>query len=249
MNKARILIVEDENVVAKDIQGRLNQLGYSVPFTVASGEEALRKAREIDPQLILMDIRLSKGFLNGVEAAEQINEKFDIPVVYLTAYADQATMERAKLTNPFGYILKPFQTKELHISIEMALFRHQREREARLRYEWLLAAVRCADQAILAIDTASTVRLMNAAAEMVTGWTEGEAIGRDLETVFRLSPESPVRKEGYFQFGSDIFFMIGRDGTRRQVEASAAPIEDKHKKVCGSVFVFRRTKALSARPA
>jgi len=122
--KTRILVVEDENIIAKDIQNELVGLGYDVLAVVARGEEAVEKAKETSPDLVLMDI-IIKGKIDGIEAANQIRNRFNIPVVYLTAYADKKTLERAKITEPFGYLLKPFSEKELCGTIEMALYKHQ----------------------------------------------------------------------------------------------------------------------------
>ena len=126
MEKTRVLVVEDEILVARDIQSKLERSGYDVPEIADTGEIAIEKAAETHPDLILMDIRI-KGDIDGVEAAERICKSRRIPVVYLTAYADDATVERAKLTTPFGYILKPFQLKELKTTIEIALYRHKME--------------------------------------------------------------------------------------------------------------------------
>ena len=107
MSQVRILVVEDESVVAKDIQWSLKSLGYTIVGWASSGEEAIEKVKELSPALVLMDIVL-KGDMDGVQATEYIRAHFDIPVVYLTAYADEHTLQRAKVTEPFGYILKPF---------------------------------------------------------------------------------------------------------------------------------------------
>ncbi|MEG3842302.1 response regulator [Microcoleus sp. herbarium14] len=130
MNPIRILVVEDEIIVAEDIAGRLKKLGYAVTATVASGEEALEKVAENRPDLVLMDIVL-KGEMDGVTAAEKIRTRVDVPTVFLTAYADEKTLERAKLTNPFGYIIKPFQQNDLRVAIEIALHRHEIETKMR----------------------------------------------------------------------------------------------------------------------
>ncbi len=127
MSKAKILVVEDEIIIARDVQRSLENLGYVVPAIVSSGEEAIRKADETRPDLVLMGIML-KGEMNGVRAAEQIRARFDIPVVYLTAYADEKTLQCAKVTKPFGYVLKPFEERELLAAIEMALHKHEVER-------------------------------------------------------------------------------------------------------------------------
>ena len=127
MSEPRILVVEDEGIVARDLQDTLERLGYAVPAVASSGEEAVEKAAETHPDLVLMDIVL-KGAMDGVEAADQIRSHFDIPVVYLTANSDEDILERAKITEPFGYILKPFQDRELHATVAMALHRYKAEK-------------------------------------------------------------------------------------------------------------------------
>lgn len=128
---ANIMIVEDEGIVARDIRNRLTKMGYDVAAVVDSGEAALEKASEMRPDLVLMDIML-KGELDGTQTADQLYQDFHIPVVYLTAHADYATVQRAKETQPFGYVVKPFQERELHASIEMALAKHKSEERLRL---------------------------------------------------------------------------------------------------------------------
>ena len=130
MNPIQILVVEDEVIVAQDIAGRLTKLGYAVTATVSSGEEAIQKAIENPPDLVLMDIVL-KGDMDGVTAAEKIRTNRNVPTVFLTAYADDQTLQRAKLTDPFGYIIKPFQQNDLRVAIEIALHRHEIETKMR----------------------------------------------------------------------------------------------------------------------
>ena len=127
MGKAQILVVEDDRIVARDIQNSLKDLGFDVCASVHSGEEALEETEGQKPDLVLMDIML-KGEMNGTEAAEQIRSQFNIPVVYLTAYADEEVLERAKITEPFGYIIKPFEERELNTAIEIALYKHKMEK-------------------------------------------------------------------------------------------------------------------------
>ncbi len=126
-NETRILVVEDEILVARDLQQQLTEMGYDVPDIAGAGAEALEKVEALNPDLVLMDIRL-RGDMDGVAAAEQVRSRFGIPVVYLTAYADDTTVQRAKTTEPFGYILKPFQERELETTIEIALYKHAAER-------------------------------------------------------------------------------------------------------------------------
>ncbi len=128
MAKARIIVVEDEGIVAMDIEDRANNLGYSVVGIASSGEEAIAMTEKTHPDLILMDIKI-KGPMNGIGTSEKIRERFNIPVVYLTAYADGDTVRRAKVTKPFGYLIKPFDDRELHSTIEIALYNHRMEQK------------------------------------------------------------------------------------------------------------------------
>lgn len=135
----RILIVEDERIVAGDIRSRLRRLGYSVVDMVSTGEDAIQRADTLRPDLVLMDIRI-EGPMDGIEAAEAIRARFDIPVIYLSAYADKQTVERAKVTEPFGYLIKPFEDTELHSSIEVALYKRKTEAQRRALESQLLQA-------------------------------------------------------------------------------------------------------------
>jgi two-component system sensor histidine kinase UhpB len=123
MKKTRILIAEDERIVAEDVKTKLEQIGYAVAGIVNSGEESVQRAEKLKPDLVLMDIVL-EGKMDGIEAAAEILSKLNIPVVYLTAYSDKKTLKRAKVTEPFGFIIKPFEAQNLFTSIEMALYRH-----------------------------------------------------------------------------------------------------------------------------
>lgn len=140
MAKAKILIVEDESIVAKDIQNSLKKLGYNVPTIVASGEKAIQEVEIMKPDLVLMDIIL-KGDMNGIEAATIINEKFNTPVIFLTANADDTTVNKAKLSEPYGYIIKPFREKELQTTIEMALYKHEKVAELKKERDYYYSIV------------------------------------------------------------------------------------------------------------
>jgi hypothetical protein len=128
MAQTNVLVVEDESIVSKDIQHSLKKLGYNVVGAAATGEQAVKLAMETQPDIILMDIML-KGEMNGIEAATQIRTETNIPVIFLTAYADESTLNRAKVTQPYGYIIKPFKEIDIHTSIEMALYKHKKEAE------------------------------------------------------------------------------------------------------------------------
>jgi len=151
MNKAvHILIVEDDIIIAENIKSKLNSLGYSAPTIATTSEEAIRATEETHPHLVLMDIKL-QGEMDGIETATNIRSKFDIPVIYLTAYTDKETVERAKLTEPFGYIVKPFATGELHSTIVMALHKHKLEKELKKSEERYRTAVECSNDGVTII--------------------------------------------------------------------------------------------------
>ncbi|MFT0744120.1 response regulator [Synechococcus sp. 65AY640] len=139
--KGSILVVEDEKIIAKDIANVLKKFGYAVPAIASSGEEAIRWLEEMSVDLVLMDIVL-KGDLDGIEAAKRIAERFNIPVVHLTAYADEDTLSRVKETQPFGYIIKPFKERELYTAIEIALHNHRQSLESRRLEEKRLEELR-----------------------------------------------------------------------------------------------------------
>ena len=128
MSKINVLVVEDESIVSKDIQHSLKKLGYNVVGASSTGEKAVELAGSEKPDVILMDIML-KGNMNGIEAADQIKEAYSIPIIFLTAYADESTLAKAKITQPYGYILKPFKEIDLHTTIEMAIYKHGKEQE------------------------------------------------------------------------------------------------------------------------
>lgn len=140
MATTNIVVVEDESIVSKDIQQSLKKLGYNVVGAAATGERAIELVDEFKPDLVLMDIML-KGQMSGIEAAASIKERHSIPVIYLTAYADENTLSKAKVTEPYGYIIKPFKEVDIHTSIEMALYKHEKNQEVEKERDLLFSIV------------------------------------------------------------------------------------------------------------
>jgi PAS domain S-box-containing protein len=248
MANANILVVEDEGIVAMDIQNRLKNLGYDIPAIVFSGKEAIKKAEETRPDLVLMDIRL-KGDVDGIEAAEQIRARFDIPVVYLTALTDEDTLQRAKVTEPYGYIMKPFEERELHSTIETALYKHEMESKLKESERWLATTLRSIGDAVMATDKKGLITLMNPVAEALTGWKQEETLGKDLTEVFNIineqtrtlteSPVTRVIREGVVVGLANHSMLIAKDGREIPIDDSAAPIRDGKGNITGVVLVFR----------
>lgn len=140
MVKVNVLVVEDEAIVSKDIQHSLKKLGYNVVGAASTGEKAIEMAGNLKPDIVLMDIML-KGKLTGIDAAEEIKMKYNLPVIYLTAYADEATLSKAKVTEPYGYIIKPFKEIDIHTSIEMAVYKHSKASEIKKERDFLYSIV------------------------------------------------------------------------------------------------------------
>lgn len=248
MRKKTILIVEDEAIVAADLANKLERLGYPVAEIASEAGEAIESARRLRPDLALMDIRL-KGTMDGIDAAEAIRNELDIPVVFLTAHSDPATLERAKIAQPSGYILKPFEERELASQIEMAMHKHLADRQVREQREWLRVTLLSIGDAVISTDADERVTLINPVAEALTGWSAEEADGRPLPEVFRVvdgrtgTPlESPVfraLREGKPVPLDNHAALVRRDGGRLPVEDTAAPILDAGGRTVGAVLVFQ----------
>lgn len=248
MAKARILIVEDESIVAKDIQNSLTGLGYTVAGVVAFGEEAVERVGALKPDLILMDVML-KGAMDGIEAVERIRQEHSVPVIYLTAYTDDDTLRRAKVTEAFGYLLKPFEDRELRTTIEMALYKHTMERKLRESREWIETTLRCISDAVIATDAVGCIQFMNTRAENLTGWNPADAIGRKLTEVFCLLQANAtalvennltaILEKGAVVHPDTDAILVSKDGRQAPIAHSAAPIRDDHGTILGVVASFR----------
>lgn len=256
MKKPRILVVEDEKVVAADITQCMRKLGYTVVGTAAGGVEALRKAVASEPDLVLMDIKL-RGSVDGVDAAEQLHRSLGIPVVYLTAYADVEILERAKKTAPSGYVLKPFDDRTLRSAVEIALHRHRMERRLVEGERRLSAAIRSIDEAVIITQGSGLVTLINGAAESLTGWRKEEALGRHAADLFTTvhgetgvvlpSPLGRVAAEDIAVNLSDQAVLVSRQGARTRIQGHAAPLHDEEHRLVGIALIFRPTGAQGAR--
>lgn len=176
MTRSKILVVEDENIIAKDICITLERLGYAVAGMVAEGEQAVRKTAELKPDLVLMDIML-KGKLNGIDAAERIRSGFDIPVIYLTAFSDEVLLKKAKVSEAFGYLIKPFRENELRAVIEMALYKHRIDKELKKSLRLYNAVVEDQTELICRYTPGMVVTFINMAYCRYLGKTRDEIIG------------------------------------------------------------------------
>ena len=245
---ARVLIVEDESLIAEEINDRLTRLNYEVVGIEDTAERAWTTANTTRPDLVLMDIRL-KGEMDGIQAADRIRRELNIPTVYLTAHNDAATLARAKETQPLGYLLKPFQERDLFVTLEIALHRHQmdgRLRASELKYATTLASI---GDGVLATDADGKVTFLNPVAERLTQWSNDEAMGRPVTDVFSVIPEdrlgriecpplAAIRRRTLVRFDTP-FLLVAKDGSTVLIDDCAAPILDGRGTVSGAVVAFR----------
>ena len=248
MAATKILVVEDETIVALDLRNRLRAMGYDVVATAYSGEEAIQEAADKTPDLVIMDIRL-KGSIDGVEAARQISTNFDIPIIYLTASADKATIERVKTTQPLGYLIKPFKQRDLNTTIEITLARYSTERKLKESKQWLTTVLKSIGDGVITSDEKAAVNFINPVAEILTGWKQEDAFGKEAKEVFNIAHEetrtlveSPVTRalqEGVVVGIPQQTILIARNGAEIPIDDSAAPIKDDKGNITGAVLVFR----------
>lgn len=189
MSKGRILVVEDETIVALDIQARLTRLGFEVAGHAASGAEALRLAEACRPDLVLMDVLLA-GPLDGIDTARELVLRHRLPVIYLTAASDGPTLERAKESGPSGYLAKPFEDHELSVAIEMALVKFEADARLKQSERLLSTTLGSLSEAVLSTDRNGQVTYMNASAEQMLGVRVAEAVGRDWRGLFSILDEA-----------------------------------------------------------
>ncbi len=238
----RILVVEDEIIVAENLRLRLNDMGYAVPAVVISGEAAILKAKETEPDLVLMDIQL-KGEMDGIEAAEQIHTRYKIPIVYLTAYADQETLDRAKVSEPFGYMIKPFEATELYTTIEMALYKDQLEKALKESEEKYRRIIKQQGEGIISLDSHQGFSFSNPAAEEIFGVPSGKLVGRNLgEFTSQDLFHCIRRKMGQARPGqksSCELEIVRDDGKHRQLFATVTPWQDCDGSFMGAFVIFR----------
>ena len=188
---ARVLIVEDDQIVVVNLEGHLERLGYQVADTAACGAEACEKVSRAQPDLILMDVRL-EGPLDGIETAQRIRQFCEVPIIFLTAYSDAATLERAKLVEPYGYLVKPFVPSDLHAAIQMALYKGSADRVLRENHENLRAILDAQRHGTVMLDAEIRIRFASSAACRMAGMADAPAEGRPLADFLPLSPEQTV---------------------------------------------------------
>ncbi|GAB6090442.1 two-component system response regulator [Spirochaeta dissipatitropha] len=246
-HQARLLIVEDEKIIALDLQRRLQKYGYDIIGIAQNGSEAISFAGETQPDLILMDIMLH-GEIDGVQAATQIHKDLQIPIIFLTAYADQKTLERAKEAEPFGYVLKPFKERELYSTIDIALYKSGVDKTLRQHDRWLKALLNNIGDGIIAADTNGVIDYMNPVAERICNWHFEEDSNTKLHEILDLHDaqtrlQVSIPDVGNLSRNEPMFFdnllLISASGAHIHIEGSFAGIYDDNDICEGIVVAFQ----------
>ncbi|MEL7071212.1 MAG: response regulator [Cyanobacteria bacterium J06581_3] len=253
----KIMVVEDESIIALDIKRSLSRLGYVVTGVAASGDAALMKIKENRPHLVLMDIHL-KGDMNGIQVSEVIKSDFQLPIIYLTANADSSTFQSAQSTNPHAYLLKPFDEKALGIAVEVALNQHRKAQAVKASEHWYANAFQCLNEAVVATDSEGDIVFMNALAEEMTGTSLHKAINQPVKNILsfqkkiqqtdRLSASEAesvrsivrhVLSRGKTILLSPDTHLVTESQAFTPIEGSATSLRDASGRITGSLFIFR----------
>lgn len=246
--KPRVLLVEDEAVIALDLAQQLGDFGYEVVGIAASGERAQALAAASRPDVVLMDVVI-KGSHDGIETARAIRAGIDLPVVFLTAYSDAGTLDRISQVAPYGYLVKPFRPADLRTTIEVARVRHRLEQRLAESERWLASTLRCLGDGVIATDRAGCVQFMNPVAEDLVGCPLDDAMGRQVAAFFRLfdddnvepraDPVTEALADGQPTRKQTGNLRRGPAGGATPVEVQASPIRDDRQQLLGVVLVVR----------
>jgi two-component system cell cycle sensor histidine kinase/response regulator CckA len=243
-----ILIVEDDKIIAMELRARLQRWGFTVPATAATGEEAIAATLKHQPHLVLMDIWL-QGPMDGIAAAERIHRSVDTPIIYVTANADESTLERAKRTEPYGYVLKPFEEVELRTTIEIALYKHATESKIKESEQWLSTTLTSIGDAVIATNERGMVTFINPVALELMRVTRDDVLGKDLGEIFHIvdvstraraaNPAGAALANGEIHRPSNQTLLLASDGTEIPIYYNVAPIRGAKGNHQGVVLVFR----------
>ena len=248
MTGPNVMIVEDEMLVALQLEEKLPRMGYNVIASVTSGEEAVEKAYDLQLDLIIMDIRLD-GELDGIEAAGRIRGRHNIPVIYFTAHSDDTTLRRAKLTSPAGYLVKPFSETDLRTAVDTALYKYGRIKEVEEAVGLVSSPLDNLGGAVIVTGDDGTIRYMNSVAERLTAWRHENAAGRNLIEVYVLKdPEtgsmvnsdvSMLLRPGYASAPSESL-LVSQDLTETHIEPSVIPVNDAKGRLSQVIIAFQK---------
>ncbi|MEO5361463.1 MAG: diguanylate cyclase [Nitrospirota bacterium] len=248
--KARVMVVEDEGIIAMDIRRTLADFGYIVTSVSATAEEAVKRSQTDKADVVLMDVVLG-GPMDGIEAAEIIRSTSGTPVIFLTSYSDEYILERAKITEPFGYLLKPFRDRELYVTIEMALYKDKMQRQLRQSHDWFSTTLMSIGDGVITTDAEGRVTFINKAAARLAGLKEEEVIGFPIGQLITLKDESAQEAANDFEdvlipiIGAKTpisltnHLLITNTGKAIAVSMTTATIQDEKGNILGAAITFQ----------
>lgn len=254
IDKPTILVVEDESIVAKDIQNTLTRLGYHVPATASSALTAYDKLDEHKPDLVFLDIKL-KGDIDGIQIAERIKTEYDIPVIFLTSFVDKATLDRAKVTEPYAYLVKPYNEPDLQSAVEMALYKSKKDKETKSDKNLYARALSHLDEAVIITDVEGKIIFLNQRAENLLGYGSESAGGKFLSELIKVqsSLANLSQREDFIKAilnGKDLLLsdaevIVNHSGKNIKGSFSSSPVKDEKGNLSGNAFVISESNTTS----
>jgi len=233
MSKGTVLVVEDEFVTGSEIRARLEEMGYAVPAVVDTGEEAIEKTGELGPDIVVMDITL-RGPMNGIEAADRIRARYGTPVIYLTAHSDDATVNSAMHSEPFGYLVKPLDERALRTTIQMALYKHTVDEQLRHSEETIRGLLNATKDEVVLVDNDGKILALNDAFalaakrpapdltgtliyELIKGGAVSMRTADEMQKADNTSPVTFTEESGDRWIETTIYAIRDSRGARRQI--------------------------------
>lgn len=248
MQARKILVVEDEKLLALNIKNSLQKLGYNVIETTNSAEKAIKNVADHHPNLVLFDIRLSTK-INGIQIVDIIQNRFDIPVLYITEYSEYIKLYKQELSKAFSYIFKPIRETELYLGVEIALERYERQRKLQLEKQRMEAIINSMGCGVVVTLSDGSIEMINPMGQKLTGWDKNEAVGKDFtevlslvdkdidELIDNLAPQ--VMRDGEVVNLPENCILIAKDGREIPVGDHVAPIRDRNGNITGTVIMFQ----------
>lgn len=249
MTKAQIMVVEDEGLVALEIKEGLEKMGYSVPYVVSNGMDAVSRALTEQPDLVLMDIRLD-GNMDGIEAARQIRENFFVPVIFLTAHSDTDTLKRAKLAESYGYLLKPFDDRSLNAAIEMALYKSVEEKKNKRNREWLSMVLHSIGEGVIVTDIKGTVKYLNENAYILLECKNKKMENTRLIELFKIM-DSKINEHIDLPLELPIIqgsvvnkkcILLTDKNKRINIDFTIGPLKNSNNNTIGLILIFKKVE-------
>ena len=246
-SKTKILIVEDEKLVGMDVRENLTDMGYFITGLVDTSEQAIESIKLIKPDIVIIDIIIN-GDKDGIETADIIKKEFGIPIIFTSANNDDYTLLKAKKVQPYSFLVKPINSRELFIAVEIAIYKSRMEAEIQHSKEWFEMTLKSISDGIIAINNKGIISFINQSAEILSGWTREEALGRDLIDVLKFKDfETNYDRSNDNEFG-DIKYLSSQSlinrktGEVTRVQTNDSIIRDKDGSQLGMVIVIRKMK-------